>query len=322
MLEALGLFVAPPDEAARAWQDTSFGRKEGEPFAFQPLVAGPAAALVLLVGSLTAGYEGAALTVLLSLALLVPAALRRPGLLVFVVLAALYLPLLGVPGLWDPWETHYGEVAREIISRDDWISLWWAQENWFWSKPIAIFWSEAFFLSALNVDCQPGRQSPASRVGHPPPRRAPQHGAVMCVYGTDQAHLLTPAPAMLAPSRWRSTAPHFFFLAHQAITDMYLVANVMMALCMLMLAFAAEPDALSKTVGVVRVGKPRPRLAPRARRRARHLAAAAGALPASAATSTSSPTRGFRWHADQFLFGSAGNSGVPGNARCATTSPT
>jgi hypothetical protein len=36
----------------------------------------------------------------------------------------------------------YGEVAREILSRDDWISLWWAQEDWFWSKPIFIFWIE------------------------------------------------------------------------------------------------------------------------------------------------------------------------------------
>jgi len=27
--------------------------------------------------------------------------------------------------LWDPWETHYGEVARQMVTRGDFISLWW-----------------------------------------------------------------------------------------------------------------------------------------------------------------------------------------------------
>ena len=33
--------------------------------------------------------------------------------------AALYLPGMGTSSLWDPWETHYGEVAREMLARDD-----------------------------------------------------------------------------------------------------------------------------------------------------------------------------------------------------------
>ena len=28
-------------------------------------------------------------------------------------------------GPWDPWETHYGEVARQILVRSDPIDLWW-----------------------------------------------------------------------------------------------------------------------------------------------------------------------------------------------------
>ena len=39
--------------------------------------------------------------------------------------AILYIPLAGNYGLWDPWETHYGEVARQMAQRNDWISLWW-----------------------------------------------------------------------------------------------------------------------------------------------------------------------------------------------------
>ena len=58
---------------------------------------------------------------------------HRPGLIAMILIAMLYLPLLGATGLWDPWETHYAEVAREILARNDWISLWWAQDKWFWS---------------------------------------------------------------------------------------------------------------------------------------------------------------------------------------------
>ena len=34
----------------------------------------------------------------------------------------LYLPFAGTYGLWDPWETHYGEVARQMVTRGDFIS--------------------------------------------------------------------------------------------------------------------------------------------------------------------------------------------------------
>src|SRR6185503_6118447 len=82
----------------------------------------------------------------------------------------LFFPLLGVYGLWDPWETHYGEVAREILSRDDWISLWWAQEDWFWSKPILIFWIEALSMGAHGVnylpDANPSHPEWAIRLPH------------------------------------------------------------------------------------------------------------------------------------------------------------
>ena len=37
----------------------------------------------------------------------------------------LYIPLAGTYGLWDPWETHYAEVARQMTHRGDFISLWW-----------------------------------------------------------------------------------------------------------------------------------------------------------------------------------------------------
>ena len=52
---------------------------------------------------------------------------------------ALFIPLLGSSGLWDPWETHYGEVARRMLEDHDWVRLKWQNEN-FRSKPVLTFW--------------------------------------------------------------------------------------------------------------------------------------------------------------------------------------
>ena len=34
---------------------------------------------------------------------------------------ALFVPLCGAYGLWDPWETHYAEAARQILERGDYV---------------------------------------------------------------------------------------------------------------------------------------------------------------------------------------------------------
>lgn len=82
-----------------------------------------------------------------------PPPVLTPAMILVAVGAAVLLPDLGF-GLWDPWETHYGEVAREILSRDDWISLWW-QDEWFWSKPILLFWMSAVSMGLLGVRAGP-----------------------------------------------------------------------------------------------------------------------------------------------------------------------
>ena len=50
---------------------------------------------------------------------------RRHLAVLAAVCALLYVPLAGYYGMWDPWETHYGEIARQMAERNDWISLWW-----------------------------------------------------------------------------------------------------------------------------------------------------------------------------------------------------
>src|SRR3984957_13659623 len=83
--------------------------------------------------------------------------LKRHGFWVVTLSAALLFPVMGIYSLWDPWETHYGGVPREMLSRDDWISLWWAQDGWFWSKPVADMWMQAVSMATLGVHYQPDK---------------------------------------------------------------------------------------------------------------------------------------------------------------------
>lgn len=73
---------------------------------------------------------------------------------------ALYVWNCGSFGLWDPWETHYGEVARNMLESYDWVNPWWGYRQkigseplageWFYSKPIWIFWAEVSFLKLIG----------------------------------------------------------------------------------------------------------------------------------------------------------------------------
>lgn len=56
--------------------------------------------------------------------------------------AVLFLPVLGAVGLWDCWETHYGEVARTMIHRRDYVFPYW-ESAWFFSKPPLTMWMHA-----------------------------------------------------------------------------------------------------------------------------------------------------------------------------------
>ena len=77
---------------------------------------------------------------------------RRLGLeLILVVLVATAVLL---PGIWrysliDPWESHYGEVARRMLQDHDWVHTDWQNEG-FRSKPVLTFWLMATSMRALG----------------------------------------------------------------------------------------------------------------------------------------------------------------------------
>ena len=73
--------------------------------------------------------------------------------------AILYIPFAGNYGMWDPWETHYGEVARQMLDRNDFVSQWWpgspTDRVEFWSKPVFTFWLMALGMKLSGIEWHP-----------------------------------------------------------------------------------------------------------------------------------------------------------------------
>ncbi len=325
--DVMGLLRASSlSEADRAtaidWRATWLGPIDKEPFVLAPVVTIPVALLVAVVGALQPNWSWLPPILILALAILAPAAMRRPSLLVFVVGSGIVLPMLGAYGLWDPWETHYGEVAREMLSRDDWISLWWAHEEWFFSKPIFIFWIEALSMGALGVNFHPdGMLAPVHGLSPHPEWavRFPHYmltlGALIAIYTLISRVYGKRAGALAAIVV--ATLPHFFLLSHQAITDMPFVSTMTMAMCMFGLAVA---ESGQREVRVYRFGPFA--ISARTLVLGALFAVAVPQMLYLASRNVTLVTGGFTWHHDSFLFGSGGgNAGNPGNPPPRTVEP-
>ncbi|HJZ89135.1 MAG TPA: glycosyltransferase family 39 protein [Polyangia bacterium] len=164
---------------------------------------------------------------------------RRVGLLVLGGCLLLYLPLCGSYGLWDPWEGHYAEVARQMRLRGDWISLWWpgapTDRPEFWSKPVLTFWIEAlaFRLFGLAGPGAPPGQLALSRWTEWACRVPMALLAALGVWGVfyASARLLSRRAGLLAAVAC-ATMPMYCFVARQALTDMPFVGPMTAALCL------------------------------------------------------------------------------------------
>lgn len=256
---------------------------------------------------------------------------QRHGFWVLAIGALLYFPAMGLQSLWDPWETHYGEVAREVLSRDDWISLWWAQDGWFWSKPILNFWIQALAMASLGTHFRPdlmlsGAGGPGT--GHPEwVVRTPNvlmtlvamyllYKGVAKVFGR-RAGLLG-AIVLATMSDW-------FFLAHQTMTDMPFVAAMTSAMGLLLNGLNTDEDERVKVYEVNAFGRAW-------RVSLWHMVFGTVLLCAlpqivyllsrnvELVLSGDGP-KGFRIHWDEFQSGSAVNCGLPGNEACVMHTP-
>jgi 4-amino-4-deoxy-L-arabinose transferase-like glycosyltransferase len=256
--------------------------------------------------------------------------LQRHGFWVIVIGALLYLPAMGLFSLWDPWETHYGEVAREILARDDWVSLWWAQDGWFWSKPILNFWIQSLSMGSLGTHYMPDQMLLTNGVAAAHPEWVVRAPNVMMTIGA--MYLLYKGVAKVFGRRAGllgaivlATMPDWFFLAHQTMTDMPFVAAMTGAMGLLLLGLNTDEEARVRTYEVEAFGR-------KIRLSLWHLVFGAVllcALPQILYLASRNldfvvfgdGPKGFHPHFDEFKSGSAVNCGLPGNENCATHSP-
>src|SRR5206468_4705490 len=87
---------------------------------------------------------------------------RRLTIGISLLAALLFVPWLGATGFWDPWEPHYGEVAREMIARGDYIHPWW-ESSWFFSKPALDLWLMVAGMLVANTN-GPDRDRKSTRL--------------------------------------------------------------------------------------------------------------------------------------------------------------
>jgi len=297
--------VPTPQGTPVGWRATTLGRQSNE--RCSPSASAGLALAVVVAGAFIGGYEGLPITIVLALLCFVPPALSRPGLGVMLAICALYLPLLGTTSLWDPWETHYSEVAREILARNDWISLWWAQDKWFWSKPALLFWMEALSMGFFGVDFMPDANPANPEWAVRLPTVAMALAALAVIYLTVRRYFGPRAGALA--TLVIATMPQFFFISHQAITDLPLVAAITIAACCLIVAMQEDP---AREATVFQIGRWRVSF--------QHIvlfAIVLLVLPQAVYLIS----RNISWvegyglvaHPDRFLYGSAGNLDIPGN---------
>jgi 4-amino-4-deoxy-L-arabinose transferase-like glycosyltransferase len=255
---------------------------------------------------------------------------RRWGFWLLVLAVALYVPLLGGYSLSDPWETHYGEVAREMLSRDDWVSTWWAQENWFWSKPVLDFWLQALSFSLFGVGFLPDQMLAGASHGLVP---RPEWAARLpiVVLTLVALYLLYRAVAQRFGARAGFlgglvlvTMPYWYVIARQSMTDMPYVAPLTAAVALAMMGLTADPEARAE-VHPLKIGR---RVFALSAFHLLFVVVLASALPQSlyllsrhVTIALEGESRGVRFHLDEILYGSPGNCGLPGNEACRMVEP-
>lgn len=158
-------------------------------------------------------------------------------------LALLYLPNAGSFGLWDPWETHYGEVTRNMIETADWVSPWWGFREKigtesvagspFFSKPVLIFWIEAVFIKFFGFS-EWSFRLPVVLIAI--------LAAFSLYYAISrvQGERLGAFVALVV-----STSPQFFFLGRQTQTDMPFVGLMTVGLALFFLAVFGRQERFS-----------------------------------------------------------------------------
>ena len=164
---------------------------------------------------------------------------KRAALFLSAFAALIAIPWLGATGFWDPWEPHYGEVAREMIARGDYLNPWW-ESVWFLSKPALDLWLMAAGMLVAHTT------GPERYIGiytewcvRFPFAFIAALGAILLFFAGSR--LIGRRPALFG-SAALITSPLFVFLSRQAVPDPVFVGLLTAAMaCLAIVLFEHEP---------------------------------------------------------------------------------
>jgi 4-amino-4-deoxy-L-arabinose transferase-like glycosyltransferase len=154
------------------------------------------------------------------------------------------VPFLGSYDNWDPWESHYGEVARRMLEEHDWVKLRWQNES-FRSKPVLTFWLMGASFKVFGV-AEDGGYSGEMATS---PKVQWALRLPFALFGCAGILFLWYALARLTSKRFAwlasvllATCPYYFFIARQGITDMPSCAMLIASLALFLLAIFDERE--------------------------------------------------------------------------------
>jgi 4-amino-4-deoxy-L-arabinose transferase-like glycosyltransferase len=170
-----------------------------------------------------------------------------------VVLGALvlYLPGAGSYGLWDPWETHYGEVARQMAVRGDYISLWWPcsprETDVFQTKPVLSYWLMSLSMRLFGlVSPGDGGAPEAFALGTGAEWAVRTPFCLLAALVLLAIYLVTARlagrRAGLCAAAATATMPMFALLARQAMTDMAFLGMMAPAIALFVMSVEQQGE--------------------------------------------------------------------------------
>src|SRR5262249_12014781 len=164
----------------------------------------------------------------------------------------------------DPWESHYSEVARQMMQRHDYISLFWPgapiDAEHFWSKPVLSFWIMALSMTVFGLGGHLPSGTMALSTRAEWAARLP-----FCLFGVMGIYAVYMCVSRFVSRRAgviaavaTATMPLYSLVSRQAMTDMAFVGPMTMALALGALALFDDEDATLERRGAPLQGAPPP----------------------------------------------------------------
>lgn len=171
---------------------------------------------------------------------------RRDVLTTTLFAALIFIPWLGAVGLWDPWEVHYGEVARSMVLKQDYVFPYW-ENAYFFSKPPLTMWLHAIGMNVVGTLNQNGPLGVYTEWG----MRLPF--ALLSILAVG---LLTLACSRVFSRRIGliagfalATSPLYFLLTRQAVTDTPFVTLMVCGISCFLIAEFWKPEGATEPGG-------------------------------------------------------------------------